>query len=652
MKRLLFVALVALLATTLSAQTVTVKYWTSTSTGDLAEALAVATGETEPSAVEELTSIDFPQNDRWGDNYVSSIEGWIVPPATGEYTFYIAADDHAGLYLSPDRDPANLGADPICQIDGWSNRHEWKDGIEKSDPITLEAGYKYAFRAIQREGGGGDHQSIAWTGPGIDDITIIGGSAISNSGAPIVPINPLNGEDYVTSVHLQWEYLGGAPDGTTYTVSFGSDPALMIFNFPATTTELPLGDVGAGLTDFDTTYYWQITASNGEVSDLLSFNTETKKPQFDRLDGAMQPVTTAGFVGEDLMLEAVAVSYVPSDITYQWYKLVDGAGVAIDGAIDPNLVIAAAAIEDDGDYYCVATNDASSVESDTVNLDVQVGLVHRWTFNDGDVTDIGGELMALDVISGADAVISNGSGTAVVADGMLTTGNPPGTRSDDENGVYVNLPNGIISALGSATIETWCTYDDDEKRIWSRIWTFGVSEGGEDVSNAAGGGDSNLWALIPNSGSGNTQLEYRNPQAQVSAGGMLPLHQEVLVTVVHDELGGLGKLYINGVAQAVLVPNRTLGSITDVNNWLGRSQWGGDPMFTGSFNEVRIHDTALSAEEIMANYLAGPDALGVLPEPGDCDVAIVGDVNGDCNVDLGDAALLIEQFLIDELFAD
>lgn len=650
MKRLLFVAVVALLATTLTAQTITVKYWTSTPTGNLAEALAVVTGGTEPDVVEELEAIDFWDNARFGNDYVSSMEGWIIPPTTGEYTFYIAADDHAGLYLSPDRVPENIIDTPICQIDGWSNQYQWKDGIEKSAPIALEGGIKYAFRAVQREGGGGDGSAIAWTGPGIDEITVLTGAAIANTGAPILPINPLNEEDHVTSVNLQWEYAE-APEGTTYTVSFGSDPALMIFNFPATTTELPLGDVGAGLTDFDMTYYWQITASDGAMSDLLSFDTETKAPQFDRLEGTLQPTSINGADGDAVTLEAAAVSYVPSDITYQWFKVVDGNGVAVDGAVDANLALDPASAEDDGSYYCVATNDAGSAESDTAVIDIQVGLVHRWTFNDGDVTEIDGQLIALDVVSGADGIISNGSGTAVVADGQLTTGNPSGTRSDDPNGVYVDLPNGIISALGSATVESWVTYDDDALSIWSRVWTFGTSNGGEGISDAADWGTSSLWATIPNSGGGNVQLEYRNPQVQVSTNGHLPLHQEVLMTVVHDELGGLGKLYLNGIAQTVLVPNRTLGSIEDINNWLGRSQWGGDPMFTGSYNEVRIHDTVLSTEQIMANYLAGPDALGVVAT-GPCDENIAGDVNGDCVIDMGDAAVLIEQFLIDELFAD
>ena len=51
--------------------------------------------------------------------------------------------------------------------------------------------------------------------------------------------------------------------------------------------------------------------------------------------------------------------------------------------------------------------------------------------------------------------------------------------------------------------------------------------------------------------------------------------------------------------------------INDVNNWLGRSQWD-DTMFQGSYNEFRIWEGALSADQVAANLAAGPN---VVPAP-------------------------------------
>jgi len=47
-----------------------------------------------------------------------------------------------------------------------------------------------------------------------------------------------------------------------------------------------------------------------------------------------------------------------------------------------------------------------------------------------------------------------------------------------------------------------------------------------------------------------------------------------------------------------------LSAINDINNWLGRSQWG-DPMFSGSYNEFRIYNNALDPVSAAASYFNG-----------------------------------------------
>ena len=55
-------------------------------------------------------------------------------------------------------------------------------------------------------------------------------------------------------------------------------------------------------------------------------------------------------------------------------------------------------------------------------------------------------------------------------------------------------------------------------------------------------------------------------------------------------------------------------TLDDVNNWLGRSNFGNDGNLSGMFNEFRVYDYALSQRQIVGNFLAGPDT--VIPEPG------------------------------------
>jgi hypothetical protein len=52
-----------------------------------------------------LVTGQFTQNTRNADNYGQRIRGYIVPPTTGNYIFYIASDDASRLFLSTDFHP-------------------------------------------------------------------------------------------------------------------------------------------------------------------------------------------------------------------------------------------------------------------------------------------------------------------------------------------------------------------------------------------------------------------------------------------------------------------------------------------------------------------------------------------------------------------
>ncbi|GAA4051637.1 hypothetical protein GCM10022409_43150 [Hymenobacter glaciei] len=146
-------------------RSVTLETWSNVGGTTLA---AIPT--TAATSTATLTSLESPTNS--SDNYGLRMRGYIVPSTTGAYTFYIASDDNGEFCLSADSQPTTA---PICSVGDWTNSKQWdKYGSQRSAPQTLVAGRKYYFRALMKEGGGGDNLAIGWTGPGFPAITVIG----------------------------------------------------------------------------------------------------------------------------------------------------------------------------------------------------------------------------------------------------------------------------------------------------------------------------------------------------------------------------------------------------------------------------------------------------------------------------------------------
>ncbi|GAB3845980.1 hypothetical protein GCM10028822_05300 [Hymenobacter terrigena] len=115
-----------------------------------------------PTATTTLTQFESGQN--VGDNYGSRIRGYICPPQDGSYVFRVSGDDDCQLWLSSDEDPTHKVQ--IAGFVGWTNYHEWgKYSTQQSAPVALLAGRRYYVETLQKEGGGGDNVSVAWTLP-------------------------------------------------------------------------------------------------------------------------------------------------------------------------------------------------------------------------------------------------------------------------------------------------------------------------------------------------------------------------------------------------------------------------------------------------------------------------------------------------------
>jgi hypothetical protein len=131
-----------------------------------------------PGITADLTSLEYSNV---GDNYGARLRGYICAPATGNYTFYIAGDDQAGLFLSTDANPANkvLVAYNLTPV----AFREWtRFTTQRSVPIKLVKGARYYFETLHKQGTGLNHLSVRWVMPNGVSESPISGSRLSPFG--------------------------------------------------------------------------------------------------------------------------------------------------------------------------------------------------------------------------------------------------------------------------------------------------------------------------------------------------------------------------------------------------------------------------------------------------------------------------------------
>jgi len=222
---------------------------------------------------------------------------------------------------------------------------------------------------------------------------------------------------------------------------------------------------------------------------------------------------------------------------------------------------------------------------------LQTSLIHRYSF-DGTGTA---------VLDSKGAAHGDVIGTELAGDGTLAL---LGERS----GQYVNLPNGLVSGLTSATFEAWLTWQGGA--AWQRIFDFGSSSSGEDMQGTVG--TSYLFLTTASSTppalraafSTNGVDDENICQGPAAFPSMTLTH----VALVVDPALQTMALYQDGAHVVTCTLPRPLSLIDDINNWLGRSNYVADVDLTGSYDEFRIYGAALTAEQLAESYAAGPDA--------------------------------------------
>ena len=137
----------------------------------------------DPSYTQVFTNFETEVNSGM-NQYGQLLRTLVVPPASGNYSFWIASDDSSELFLSTDEDPANMVS--IASVPGWTNSREWtKYPEQQSAPVTLAAGRRYYLEAIMQQGSGGDNLAVRWQLPNFNFEEPL--TASSAAGTKLVP---------------------------------------------------------------------------------------------------------------------------------------------------------------------------------------------------------------------------------------------------------------------------------------------------------------------------------------------------------------------------------------------------------------------------------------------------------------------------------
>jgi hypothetical protein len=297
---------------------------------------------------------------------------------------------------------------------------------------------------------------------------------------------------------------------------------------------------------------------------------------------------------------------------YNWYSSMTGNTVAVtspEGNTDDTLTGLATLDKAKRQARIVLGGGAAGPEGVTVNhIDPAIfgNTVHatvlqdRWsgmtgaaaqptrTF-DGDVpVGVNGSI-TLPVTNGDQGDGAGGNAASCTATGPRVPGKIGNALSLCGNDEYVNLPSGIVQSLSDFTISAWVNPSADT--AWSRVFDFGTGTGDYMFLTLNAGGGPIRFA-ITTTGPGGEQ--------QINGTAELPLNTLSHVAVTLS--GTTGTLYVNGAVvgtnpDLTLTP-ADLGNTTQ--DWIGRSQYPGDPYLAATVDDFQIYSSALTAAQVGA----------------------------------------------------
>ena len=267
-----------------------------------------------------------------------------------------------------------------------------------------------------------------------------------------------------------------------------------------------------------------------------------------------------------------------------------------------------------GPYTTIATGLTTNTYTDTNPVaGVTNYYVVTGSLSGGGETGISNEAQAIlgtpiyaqllfDETSGTTAADSTGNGwNGTLVNGATWTTGKSGNAVNlaKASSQYVSLPTGIVSNISDFSISAWVY--QNSVTMWARIFDFGNGDGqygGTDVWGNQHWLAEHYMFLTSQDGSGKLQFGINRSagsgEEDVIGTSALPTGQWAHVIVTKS--GSVTTLYVNGIAvgQNLNMPTSPMQFPPTTNNYIGRSQWRGDPYFDGKIDDFRIYRGALT----------------------------------------------------------
>jgi hypothetical protein len=249
-----------------------------------------------PSISNSLGSLEGIAN--FGDNYGERIRGYLTAPVTGNYYFWISANNSAELWISNDEEPINkVRRAHITK--GTPIPHLWNlQASQRSPWLALMAGQRYYIEILHKAGTGtGDHWSVGWiqdpTGTNTVPAGIVPGYVLSPYREPSGAAIP--GTLYSANMLAQPDVVSSGVGAATLRLSPDESQAILKFSYSGLSSQVtakhihadtyqaknPQGqivfDIDAATPQADGSYVWQIAPSGAlTVADLVEIIKEGK----------------------------------------------------------------------------------------------------------------------------------------------------------------------------------------------------------------------------------------------------------------------------------------------------------------------------------------------------------------------------------------